>query len=209
MTALADAFEALAAPRGVLEPRVRAFVQLAVDAATTHLYEPGIREHLQAAVAAGATREEIEEVLQITSVLGIHACAVAAPILMEELGGDETPLSPRQEEVKADFVARRRTWGPTWEAMLRLDPEFLAAYTEFSCVPWEPGVLEPKVKEFIYIAIDSSATHMFEPGIRQHVRAALEHGATGEEIMEVLALTSLIGMQSMAVASPLLAEALG
>jgi alkylhydroperoxidase/carboxymuconolactone decarboxylase family protein YurZ len=203
MSALAEAFSALAAPRGVLEPKVRAFVRLAVDAATTHLYEPGIRSHLDEAVALGATREELDEVLQITSVLGIHACAVAAPILMEELGEDPSPLTARQEEVKADFVARRGTWGPTWEAMLRLDPEFLHAYTNFSCVPWERGVLEPKVKEFIYIAIDSSATHMFEPGIRQHVRAALAHGATGEEIMEVLELTSLIGMQTLDVVGAL------
>ena len=33
---------------------------------------------------------------------------------------------------------------------------------------------------------DSAATHLYEPGIRQHVRAALDLGASAAEVMEVL-----------------------
>jgi hypothetical protein len=37
------------------------------------------------AIRHGATREEILEVLQLTTVMGIHSCNMAIPILMEEI----------------------------------------------------------------------------------------------------------------------------
>jgi alkylhydroperoxidase/carboxymuconolactone decarboxylase family protein YurZ len=201
-----------AARRGVLEPKVREFVLIAVDAATTHLFAPGIKAHIETALALGATPQEIMEVLEITSVIGVHACSVGVPILLEELAAagladEPAPLTERQEEVKARFVQLRGSWGPSWEDLLRLDAEFLAAYTEFSGVPWEHGVLPAKVKELIYIAFDASATHLYEPGIRQHVRLALSFGATKEEIMEVLELASVIGIHTCLVGVPLLQDA--
>jgi AhpD family alkylhydroperoxidase len=70
---------------GRLAPRTRELVYLAVDAATTHLYEVGTRIHLRNALAAGATREELLEVLELTVQVGINACTMALPILLEEL----------------------------------------------------------------------------------------------------------------------------
>ena len=69
--------------------------------------------------------------------------------------------------------------------MLKLCPDFFEAYVEFSSVPWKTGTLEPKIKEFIYIAIDTATTHLHKEGARIHIRNALEHGASKEEIMEV------------------------
>ena len=37
------------------------------------------------ALKAGATREEILETIQLTTVMGIHSCNLAVPILMEEV----------------------------------------------------------------------------------------------------------------------------
>ena len=73
--------------------------------------------------------------------------------------------------------------------------------------PWEHGTLEPKVKEFIYCAFDASATHMFAPGLRQHIANAIRYGATGAELMEVFELASGIGVESFALGLPALAEA--
>ena len=56
---------------------------------------------------------------------------------------------------------------------------------EFSSVPWTTGGLDPKVRELIYIAIDSATTHMYEPGLRVHIQNAFKYGATVQEIMEV------------------------
>ena len=43
-------------------------------------------------------------------------------------------------------------------------------------MPWRNGPLEPKVKELVLLAMDAAATHLFEPGIRQHVRNAIGTG---------------------------------
>ena len=69
-------------------------------------------------------------------------------------------------------------------------------------------MLEPKVKELIYTAFDCSATHMFEPGLRQHIRNALAYGASAAEIMEVFELASGIGAKAFALGAPALRAAL-
>lgn len=52
---------------------------------TTHLYVKGLKLHIENALGYGATPQEILEVMEIASVLGIHAVTSAAPILAELL----------------------------------------------------------------------------------------------------------------------------
>jgi AhpD family alkylhydroperoxidase len=163
------------------------------------------------ALAAGATAEEIVEVFQIVAVIGIHSCEIGMPILLEELAAAGLPLptgelDERQEEIKRDFVEQRGFWTDAWQAVLSYAPEFFAAYTDLSTAPWKHGVLEPKVKEFIYVAHSASTTNLHESGVRGHTGLALRHGATREELMEVLELTSLLGIQSINLAVPMLLE---
>jgi alkylhydroperoxidase/carboxymuconolactone decarboxylase family protein YurZ len=114
----------------------------------------------------------------------------------------------RRAELKAEFERRRGFWAPVWDHVLDADPEYFKAYLEFSSVPWENGVLEPKVRELIYIAVDAAVTHMHPIGTRQHIRNALRHGATKEEIMEVLELISVLGFHSVGMGLPILQEEL-
>jgi alkylhydroperoxidase/carboxymuconolactone decarboxylase family protein YurZ len=203
-----------AAPRrsAVLEPKVAELVCIAVDGATTHLYEPGLRVHIRRAIEHGATREEIMEVLELTSTMGIHAANIGVPLLfkvLEERG--ERPsgeLDERRERLKEQFTAKRGYWHEFWHDVLVLDPEFFEAYIAFSAHPWERGVLEPKVKELIYCAFDVSATHLYVPGLELHMRNALGYGATREEIMEVIELASVIGIHTCFLGVPILLEEL-
>jgi len=117
-------------------------------------------------------------------------------------------LTARQQEIKTNFIRVRGAWSDTWEGVLRLDPEFLAAYLELSAVPWRKNHLDDKVKEFIYIAIDAATTHLYEPGLRIHIRNALKYGATKEEIMEVYQLTSVLGMHTCTMGVPVLIDEL-
>ena len=61
-------------------------------------------------------------------------------------------------------------------------------------IPLQRGAIEPKVRELIYLALDGGITHM-HPGTRAHIRLALEHGASYEEIMAALSLASLVAVQ--------------
>jgi alkylhydroperoxidase/carboxymuconolactone decarboxylase family protein YurZ len=114
----------------------------------------------------------------------------------------------RQQQLKQGFVEARGYWNPFWEGLLSLDPDFFEAYLQFSSVPWKNGTLEPKFKEMIYIAIDAATTHLYEPGLRQHIRNAFRYGATKEEIMEVLELVSVLGIHACTLGVPVLLEEL-
>ena len=81
-------------------------------------------------------------------------------------------LTARQQQIKDEFIAVRGIWSTAFDTVLELDAEFVAAYLEWAAVPVRKHHLEPKVRELIFIAADAAATHLYEPGIRQHVRAA-------------------------------------
>jgi alkylhydroperoxidase/carboxymuconolactone decarboxylase family protein YurZ len=49
---------------------------------------------------------------------------------------------------------------------------------------------------------------MYGPGVRRHIRKALDLGATKEEIAAVLQLTSVLGIHTMSLGAPILLEEL-
>ncbi len=206
-------FSAVPWRKNHLDDKVKEFIYIAADSAATHLYSPGTRQHIRAALAFGATGEEIMEVIELTSTLGIHAANIGVPLLLEVLEEEGVrtgpkPLDAEQERIKAEFTENRGYWHSFWDGLLEIDPELFEAYTEFSSVPWRTGVLEPKVKELIYTAFDASATHLYVPGLKLHMRNAVRLGATQEEIMEVLEIVSVIGIHAATVAVPILDEEL-
>lgn len=214
--ALFERYVALASvpvKKGHLEPRIRALLFLAVDVASTHLYLPGVRQRIAAAIGAGATRAEIVEVFQLVATLGIHAMNIGVPMLtalLVERGERIGPadLDAFRESLKQRFTEKRGYWHEFWNEMLELDPEMFEAYTDFSSLPWEQGVLEPKVKEFVYIAFDSAATHLYVEGWRLHMRNALGYGATPQELLEVMEISSTLGIHGPLSAAPILLEEL-
>ena len=60
-------------------------LSIAFDASYTHIYAPGTRRHIHNALKAGATMEEVMEVLKLCVVQGVQACNLSVPILAEEL----------------------------------------------------------------------------------------------------------------------------
>ncbi|MCC6196466.1 MAG: carboxymuconolactone decarboxylase family protein [Burkholderiales bacterium] len=73
------------AAAGTLDQKTVELIGIALDASCTHLYAPGVRRHIQRALAAGATKDEITAVLQLACMQGLHSMCVAAPILLAEL----------------------------------------------------------------------------------------------------------------------------
>ena len=104
--------------------------------------------------------------------------------------------------------AQRATddWNPVWDLMEDMDPDYLEAFLAFRSVPQTNGPLEQKYKEMIFIAINAATTHLHAPGVRRHIQNALRAGATKEEIMEVIQLTTIMGIHSMTMAAPILKE---
>lgn len=194
-----------------LPDKVKELIYLAIDANATHMYQPGVRAHVKAALDLGVTQQEIMEVLELSATLGIHAMNIGVPILAEVLAEkglrtQAAPLDDYQQQLKADFTRTRGYWHSFWDEMLELDPQMFAAYTEFSSVPWRSGTLEPKVKELIYIAFDTAATHLYVKGLKLHIENAIGLGATTGEILEVMEIASVLGIHGVLASVPILEE---
>lgn len=194
-----------------LDAKTKELIYITVDAAATHLYVPGVRQHIRAALDAGATKEEIMEVLELAATLGIHAMNIGVPILVEVLvekglRSGPSELDEYQERLKEEFTKTRGYWHSFWDEMLELDPELFEAYTEFSSVPWRTGVLPPKIKELVYVAFDTAATHLYVKGLKLHIENAIGYGATVGEILEVMEIASVLGIHAVTTAAPILDE---
>jgi alkylhydroperoxidase/carboxymuconolactone decarboxylase family protein YurZ len=70
---------------GVFTAKEVELLSIAFDASYTHMYGPGTRRHIKGALAAGATPEEIMEVLKLCVSQGAQACNLGVPILQDEL----------------------------------------------------------------------------------------------------------------------------
>ena len=103
--------------------------------------------------------------------------------------------------------AQRTTgdWNPFCDSLFELDPDYLETFLAFRAVP-QNGPLPQKYKELIFIAINVATTHLWPSGARRHMQNALEAGATKEEILEVIQLTSIMGIHSMTMGLPILME---
>ena len=99
-------------------------------------------------------------------------------------------------------------WNPAWDPFYELDPAWTEQFMAMGVAPMVSGVLDAKTIEFLAIAVDASCTHMYAPGVRRHVRRALELGATKQEITAVLQCVSVLGIHTMSLGAPILLEEL-
>jgi alkylhydroperoxidase/carboxymuconolactone decarboxylase family protein YurZ len=196
---------------GVLPRKFIELVGIGLNAACTNLNPDGTRRHIRAALQAGATREEILMVLKMASVMSIHSCSLGAPILLEEAKAAKVNPTQPSSTVNTPACDKLRAvgqWNDAWNPFFELDPvwtdEFMATGLEI----YGSGLMTPKLVELISIAFDASYTHMYAPGTRRHIKAALQLGATIEEVMEVLKLCVVQGVQACNLGVPILAEEL-
>lgn len=107
-----------------------------------------------------------------------------------------------------DHLRAHGQWNTGWDPMYALDPGWTEAFLAAGTRPMASGVLDARTIELIAIAVDASCTHMYAPGVRRHIRGALDAGATPQEITAVLQLVSVLGIHAMSLGAPLLQEEL-
>ena len=194
----------------VLPRKTAELISLAINAACTNLNPDGTRRHIRAALEAGATRDEILFVLKAGSLMSIHSCSLGAPILLEEAKAAGVGLTRKTSAATPACDAMRTIgqWNTAWDPFFELDPLWTDQFFATAIPMYRSGVLPPKEIELLSIACDASFTHMYAPGTRRHINAALKLGATMEEIMEVLKLCVVQGVQACNMGVPILAEEL-
>jgi alkylhydroperoxidase/carboxymuconolactone decarboxylase family protein YurZ len=196
--------------QGVLPRKFVELVGVALNAACTNLNPDGTRRHIRAALEAGATRDEILTVLKMASVMSIHSCSLGAPILLEEAKvAGVTPSKKRARSTPAcDGMKAVGQWNAAWDPFFELDPVWTDEFMATGGGIYASGLFSPKEIELLSIAFDASYIHMYAPGTRRHIKGALKAGATVDEIMEVLKLCVVQGVQACNLGVPILAEEL-
>ena len=196
----------------ILPRKTVELISTALNAACTNLNPEGTRRHIRSALEAGATTDEILMVLKMASVMAIHSCSLGAPILLEEasaVGVTSSQQSTRAVQTPAvDKMKEFGQWNMAWDPFYELDPAWTDQFMATGVAIYASEVMPPKMVELLSIAFDASYTHMYAPGTRRHIKAALSAGATKEEIMEVLKLCVVQGVQACNLGVPILAEEL-
>lgn len=205
--AAAARFWGLAHTTPALTPRMKELVLVALHGTVTALDSEGVRRHVRRALAAGATEQDVLDVLITITSAANHALYFAVPVLMRELkaaGHPEAEPPPPTAEalaIKEEFVRTRGFWNEQRDVIVRMMPEYFAGLSEISTVSWKNGPLTVKERELMCIAIDCSVTHQFEAGLAIHIRNALRAGASREEILEVFQLASVTGLEGYFLAA--------
>ena len=196
---------------GVLPVKLIELICLALQSTSTNLSPDGTRRHIRAALAAGATREEILMVVKCSCLLSIHSCSLGAPILLEEAKAAGVNPARRGEGKPTPFCDQMRAigqWNTAWDPFFELDPVWTDQFFSTALGVYQGGLMSAKDIELLSVAYDAAVTHMYAPGTRRHIKGALKAGATMEEIMEVLKLCVASGAEAGQMAVPILAEEL-
>lgn len=194
---------------GVLPRKTVELVALAWCSACTNLNAEGTRRHIRGALDAGATGDEVLWVLKAASALAIHTCSLGAPILVEEAEAAGVKAAVKAVATPAcDQMRAIGQWNQAWDPFYQIDPEWTDEFFALAIGMYAKSPLPPKEIELLCIAFDPSITHMYGPGTRRHIKAALKHGATMEEVMEVLKICVAQGVQACNLGVPILEEEL-
>ena len=99
-------------------------------------------------------------------------------------------------------------WNKEWDSLLFLDPVWTEQYMSRGLALYAENVLPPKELELLLIAFDAAYVHIYGPGTQRHIKNAFKAGATVDEIMEVLKLGVVQGVQACNLGVTILAEEL-
>ena len=181
-----------------LDPIAKGLIRLAVTVSVTSLDQGAIRLTIAAVLSAGATVEQAQEIIALTSGLGVHSLMAAETVLLDvaRASGAIDPALPfddMQQALWDKYVGTDPFWTgfsrelPGFlEAMLRLSPVMFEAFFAYCAVPWKTGTVRAWIKELAAMACDACPTHCFGPGFRVHLANAIALGASHEAILETL-----------------------
>lgn len=204
---IGDYADYAAHPGEVLDAKTKEFIHVAIDAVTTHLHDVGTKGHMGNAFEAGATVEELTDVLELTTVAGLYPSLQAGARLVKEVDGPpEGSNDARVDEVKAEFEATFGYWPLEWDDMVAEDPAHFRYLLTLLQHSWEDGALDPKTRELVSLAATITSTQVYSPGARVHLRGALHHGATRAEVMAAIQTASVVGIHTATESATLLIE---
>lgn len=105
-----------------------------------------------------------------------------------------------------DWLREADKWNPSWDELYDWDPDWAEQCLRMCMNPWTSGILPLKTIELICIGLNAACTNLQPAGTRRHIHAALEAGATRDEILLVLKMASVMSIHSCSLGAPILLE---
>lgn len=168
---------------GVLPQKLCEFIYIAIDLSVNHMYERGGRRHMEYALKAGATPDEVLQVVLLTTVLSAHHPIDLGLDILAELQGREPAEDARAQR-------------------MRVGGELAESYDAYGEAVWNQGPLSRLEKELIALAVCAAPTCLHRDGMRRHMKAALEAGASEKEIYAVLQLAAALSVHTCTIGIP-------
>jgi alkylhydroperoxidase/carboxymuconolactone decarboxylase family protein YurZ len=185
-----------------LTPRIKELVLLALHASSSALNSEAVERHARRSLSAGASKSDVVDVLTTIIPLANHSLYTGIPVLLDELRkagrlqeAELPPVSPEVRAIRENFISSRGYWTAMRDTIGQLMPTYFTSFINACMEPWRSGSLSPVERELMYIAIDCSISHTYEPGMRMHIQNALRYGATRDQILEVFQLAALLGIE--------------
>ena len=185
-----------------LDPVSRALIELGLAVSVTSLDSDAARACLNKAFDAGASLDQVQEIIALVSGLGVHSLIFSQAMVLAEAGGrglidPRAPLDAERQALWDRYVGTDPFWNgferenPGFlDAMLRLCPAQFSAFFDYCAVPWNIGSVRAVIKELAAMACDIAPTHAFGPGFRVHLANAKALGASRAQITQALDLAA-------------------
>jgi alkylhydroperoxidase/carboxymuconolactone decarboxylase family protein YurZ len=179
-----------------LDPLAAALIALGVRVSVTSLQPDAIREGVARALAAGATIDQIQEIIALVAGLGVHSLMASAREVLAA-ADDQPPIDAARAALWQRHVGEDPYWAgfeaefPGFlEALLRLSPVAFQGFFDTCAVAWSTRHVRALAKELVAMACDATPTHRFGPGFRLHLRNALKLGAGRNAVLATLRIAA-------------------
>src|ERR1700761_524829 len=97
-------------------------------------------------------------------------------------------------------------WNSALDTLREWDPAWAATCAKMAGSPYSGKILPRRLAELIGVALNAACTNLNADGTRRHIRAALEAGATRDEILFVLKCATVLAIHSCSLGAPMLLE---
>ncbi|OZF07777.1 hypothetical protein CH300_05005 [Rhodococcus sp. 15-1154-1] len=163
-----------------------ALIEFALRASSSSLDTRGSRHWAQRAVAAGATLDQLHEIVTLQSSVGVHAFFESSRHLasMACPEGGWPPLDERRQQLWDKHIGGTKYWTTMQEeipgfleSLLRMSPEAFEGFIFYCGLPFRAHLVPNITKELISMASDASTAHRYLPGMRMHLRNSVRMGA--------------------------------
>jgi alkylhydroperoxidase/carboxymuconolactone decarboxylase family protein YurZ len=170
---------------GPLSERMIELIYVGLDASSSHLFEAGLRVHMEKALKVGASRQDIFDVLHLVAGQGIECTLQGIEILAEEISQTQDVKNVSGESA-FDWLA--------WN-----DPSYAELTHSLMSDGFSTEGLSPAERCLVQIALHACFTAFNPKALREHIRKGIEIGLSSAQTLQSIQLGAHLSVHGTAL----------